>query len=1055
MEKSQLENPKPSESLIGFAPHRRSHLKSETYRSLVQILSHCYDDSEQPRASPIHVHTEELKVPGDGISTVRQTNGEKESHHAKLVGPDCMNPEESVSEKDKIVHGRFGGVDMQGRDYKDTLMVINDIDISAAQQTNGEKESHYAKLVGPVCMNLEESVSEKDKIVHGRFGGLDMQGSDYKDTLMVINGTDLILGEKEDDDSSRRHNMAIHESTEGMSSQDKGFGQEQKLIDEFDHILKGTEKLVFDYGFTTSNSGVDKNQGGLSEVELMANKKEHVDFQQSLSATRGQFQADKEQCIQQVSEGFLSSSNNYVPSEVSNHVENREEQIFLPKISELNIEHEKQQKEMVLLPSISTSYAMGSLPMTEDKELKETVFSFQKMPEAIDLSSDEDMISAVLNMSEYGGKGSSLLDSLLEAKHDVQHEDKQLEQMVGTSNAMNSSNHSIEDGVTEEGEISGDLRMDDESFDLFFNDALPLEENKVDEVKKRKNVIERTVFPLGVRNREKDSESTSFVANTLHNANNGGKVEPRGSDTNGLSCRFESAIPGKHIKSKEAGGISNILRPGTSKSEDIGNKEAVEFPAAFPCKQVHFSEEKAAGTSGIMSIVKEADVSRKKKRGPPSEEKKARKKQKERKKRAEKNRQLGVKRLKLQPVLKPKAVTYCRHYLKGRCHEGEKCKFSHDTVPLTKSKPCCHFARHSCMKGDDCPFDHQLSKYPCSNFVSRGSCSRGDNCMFSHKKSPKEDLNAVSNVCTPELKPSASPGSTNFNKHVNVSGSYTSQHNRFSGSVGSQPSENTQHDVADIIVKQPKFVPKGVSFFNVDRINSRKLNQGISTPRRSDGLHIGNQTDQSESGTAQSSREITLRTPPVAPKGINFLSFGKGTLGASSSKSPVSVNRDNGIKPSPLDNFGLPEQASLTPSRDDPVEVGSKRSQSVSQTMQYTNETLKKIQPVGSVEGMNLIVPVKAVIDESASHKYKSLPSGGGDIVHRPVQEVANAFDVSQTSTVISGRTPVSSFGSGQSSERLGSGYYGNTSKSAQKALLSTFAFASKYETDIKMKHSN
>lgn len=37
------------------------------------------------------------------------------------------------------------------------------------------------------------------------------------------------------------------------------------------------------------------------------------------------------------------------------------------------------------------------------------------------------------------------------------------------------------------------------------------------------------------------------------------------------------------------------------------------------------------------------------------------------------------------------------------------------------------------MKGDDCPFDHQLSKYPCSNFVSRGFCSKGDNCMFSHK----------------------------------------------------------------------------------------------------------------------------------------------------------------------------------------------------------------------------------------------------------------------------------------------------------------------------------
>lgn len=42
---------------------------------------------------------------------------------------------------------------------------------------------------------------------------------------------------------------------------------------------------------------------------------------------------------------------------------------------------------------------------------------------------------------------------------------------------------------------------------------------------------------------------------------------------------------------------------------------------------------------------------------------------KERIKRAEKNRELGVKRLKLPTVLKPKKIVHCRHYLQGRCHE--------------------------------------------------------------------------------------------------------------------------------------------------------------------------------------------------------------------------------------------------------------------------------------------------------------------------------------------------------------------------------------------------
>ncbi|KAL5736501.1 hypothetical protein ACOSP7_030971 [Xanthoceras sorbifolium] len=145
-------------------------------------------------------------------------------------------------------------------------------------------------------------------------------------------------------------------------------------------------------------------------------------------------------------------------------------------------------------------------------------------------------------------------------------------------------------------------------------------------------------------------------------------------------------------------------------------------------------EQNATGMPGIASKEKlDSGVGNKKRRGTPSKEKKAKKKQKERQKKAEKNRQLGVKRLKLRPVVKPKAVAYCRHYLMGRCHEGDKWKYSHDTVPLTKSKPCCHFTRNSCMKGDDCPFDHQLSKYPCNNFVTNGFCNRGNNCMFSHK----------------------------------------------------------------------------------------------------------------------------------------------------------------------------------------------------------------------------------------------------------------------------------------------------------------------------------
>ncbi|CAH8301135.1 unnamed protein product [Eruca vesicaria subsp. sativa] len=72
----------------------------------------------------------------------------------------------------------------------------------------------------------------------------------------------------------------------------------------------------------------------------------------------------------------------------------------------------------------------------------------------------------------------------------------------------------------------------------------------------------------------------------------------------------------------------------------------------------------------------------------PSEEAKARKKEaKARKKIAQERIVLGVKKLKLKPPVapKPKPVISCRHYHRGRCLEGEQCKFSHDTTPETKS----------------------------------------------------------------------------------------------------------------------------------------------------------------------------------------------------------------------------------------------------------------------------------------------------------------------------------------------------------------------------------
>ncbi|KAM3712830.1 hypothetical protein ACJW31_01G209500 [Castanea mollissima] len=316
----------------------------------------------------------------------------------------------------------------------------------------------------------------------------------------------------------------------------------------------------------------------------------------------------------------------------------------------------------------------------------------------------------------------------------------------------------------------------------------------------------------------------------------------------------------KSLNAKKTDRHDLLLKEEKIKKKNSGAKEGIGNPLAHPINTTI--------SHGITSTDKQdASSHNKKKRGPSSEEKKAKKKQKDRKRRAEKNRALGVKRLKIHPVATPKKITYCHHYLKGRCQQGDECKFSHDTVPLTKSMPCCHFARHSCIKGDYCPYDHQLSKYPCDKFV-KGFCSRGDDCMFSHKIPTKEDSAAASNDCKPEMKSPSFPGNTNVSKQLNVTGSLLKNVDVLPASMGAHCHANVK-------------------------------TQGSSSPSRNGGAKVGSKAVPSASDTLQNMNVIPTRTSPsVVPKGIKFLSFGKAPLDDSITKQVASLhsNRDSGTK---------------------------------------------------------------------------------------------------------------------------------------------------------------
>ncbi|XP_076913427.1 uncharacterized protein LOC143572047 [Bidens hawaiensis] len=347
---------------------------------------------------------------------------------------------------------------------------------------------------------------------------------------------------------------------------------------------------------------------------------------------------------------------------------------------------------------------------------------------------------------------------------------------------------------------------------------------------------------------------------------------------------------------KDSGAQNTRKRQGSCSEEESRNKKSKNSvdrttrPDYVALLGENASQEVVDATTN-----KDAPNEKKKKRAL-TQERKAKKKKKDRLKRAEKNRKLGIKRLTLQPVIKEKKITYCRHYMNGRCHEGEKCKFSHDTIPLTKSNPCCHFARHACMKGDDCPYDHDLSKYPCKNYQTKGSCNRGSDCMFSHEVLPSEDSLNESNKSKPEQKTPSNSGS----KKVEAKSYLVPKFVDVTPKVDSAVKEITKmpllnqdskekpkgplviHD-SEKITRTPIVVPRGINFLSfgkkagIESCSSPKVDSEVKEITKMPPLVQESEEKTKGPPVVHDFEEISqiTKTPSVVPRGINFLSFGK------------------------------------------------------------------------------------------------------------------------------------------------------------------------------------
>ncbi|XP_028060170.1 zinc finger CCCH domain-containing protein 65-like [Camellia sinensis] len=619
----------------------------------------------------------------------------------------------------------------------------------------------------------------------------------------------------------------------------------------------------------------------------------------------------------------------------------------------------------------------------------------------------------------------------------------ELEKWVSDCGGINSLLRVTDDEEIEEGEISGDFGVYDQSMDLLLEDAVSLEK-KVDEVQNSEAISNDEQFTCKkqkVANQEDTKSNKNFVE-TIDNV--GKEVELKIlSNMPEIECKSEIAVFGKYGEAKLAHGYNSVIETVRNEQQTARAIEEFNHPAV-PGK---ISRENATKNQSTLSTEKDAGVHKEKKRGPKTKENKAKKKQKERIKRAEKNRRLGVKRLKIQPILKPKTVSYCRHYMKGRCQEGDKCKFSHDTIPLTKSKACCHFARHSCMKGDDCPFDHQLSKYPCNNYLSNGFCSRGPDCMFSHEMPLTEGSPSTTNASKPELKFSSLLRGTNSEKQLNLN-------NSFHQKVDS--SKNTKQNVVETILKRAvQTQPKGISKLMFGKLaldNPSKLNQVGSSPITGvGGVKVGLPMIRGTPDMAQNSNEITKMTAAVESKGINFLSFGKAPL------------KDCGIpKSTSFGDSNKDKQAASSPKKDVGLKIGNQTGQITRDVVPIWSEIPKRT-PTMPPQGINFLSFGKVPLDHPKDNDVVSSVQERETAPKRQIpsskswKQLSSSLPLGQSVDQLTDEhgkdTPSSALKALWSNmpnaaqkERLS-----NMRNSAQKALMSTLAFAAEYESRIKM----
>ncbi|KAL8486529.1 hypothetical protein ACS0TY_023283 [Phlomoides rotata] len=654
-------------------------------------------------------------------------------------------------------------------------------------------------------------------------------------------------------------------------------------------------------------------------------------------------------------------------------------------------------------------------------------------------------------------KGSLLENMPKDAEQELQLKEMELEKLLHYSDGVESSFCPNADEEMEEGEISGEAGVAGETFDALSDDVASHEKRTTEKMHASEDHFDNEEL-FGKDEDEGRPPHETFDRSVVNSGSNFMKMERRTLVGQMQDCLSQNVLHDNHTESQRGGAITPCLENLTPRGRIL---------------------QENAAENQIPSTTENGDCAskNKRKRGPLTKEKREKKKKSKRLERAAKNRELGVKRLKLQPVFKEKKIVYCRHYLQGRCHEGDKCNFSHDTVPLTKSKPCSHFARHSCMKGDDCPYDHQLSNYPCTNYASNGFCNRGTDCLFSHEipaksssitpnvtkhdvMSDKGGSQLKSKVTKPELKLLSPLINSNSDKHVD---SLRVRHQKVDAiicSTSNSPGKGVELPPAKAVPRTVLQPPRGVSFLSnggKSAGDTNKEKRDESSTKTPDGVNIGsNSILKVPSGISQLNK-VSEGVAPRKPRGINFLSFGPPSTDDSSHKtiSNLLSNFNNGADKSVIYDVGEGNRTCSLPQSCGILIADRQMNASATTTSLASglNEEVNRI-PLIVPQNVNSLSFNRSCLDDSMTKETTSFHFNRGDASSSFVKEKESTSKLQGTF-----KSPSLSFGNlwdqptdGQnvnSSSFFKKSLFSNTPSLVQEVVQSTLSFAAQLEPDI------